>query len=441
MADESKPLYRVPLMEEIRALPWNGRTVVSTFSGGGGSSLGYKMAGYRVAWASEFVEAARDTYKANFPGTHVDARDIRAVRPEDVLDAIEMRPGELDLFDGSPPCASFSTAGKREKGWGKVKSYSDTKQRTDDLFFEYVRMLKGIRPKVFVAENVAGLTRGTAIGYFKLILAALKEAGYRVSARVLDAQWLGVPQTRNRVIFVGVRDDLGVDPVHPKPLAYRYSVRDAIPWIVSVNSLGAGHKSEWKSADEPSPVIMASDIEATHSRDVIARVRVPVAVIHDTSGAFSSGDVTDRPCPAITVGSSGDGGGAPNSGHYRVIEEVHAVEPESSLDGYAVGREYERLVPGQGSEKYLNPIRASETNPAPCITATGGQRGAAGPVHPNERRKFTIQELKRICSFPDDFVLMGTYEQQWERCGRAVPPLMMRAIAQTILDEVFSKVP
>ncbi len=127
-----------------------------------------------------------------------------------------MKAGELDLFDGSPPCASFSTAGKREAGWGKVKDYSDTKQRTDDLFLEYVRLLRGLQPKVFVAENVSGLVKGVAKGYFLEILAALKASGYRVTCRVLDAQWLGVPQQRQRTIFVGVREDLGLDPVHPK---------------------------------------------------------------------------------------------------------------------------------------------------------------------------------------------------------------------------------
>ena len=224
-------------MAEIAAIPWNGYNAISTFSGCGGSSLGYKMAGFRVLWASEFIPAAQDTYRANHPATILDTRDIRSVQASDILDAIGMKSGELDLFDGSPPCASFSTAGKREAGWGKVKAYSDTKQRTDDLFFEYSRLVKAIQPKVFVAENVSGLVKGTAKGYFLEILAELKQCGYAVSAKLLDAQWLGVPQMRQRVIFVGVRNDLvaqfGVKPVHPKPLAYRYSVRDALPWIAS----------------------------------------------------------------------------------------------------------------------------------------------------------------------------------------------------------------
>src|SRR5262249_48769124 len=143
------------------------------------------------------------------------------------------RAGEIDVLEGSPPCASFSTAGKRDKGWGRVRPYSDTRQRTDDLFFEFARLVAGLRPKVFVAENVSGLVKGVAKGYFLQVLPALKAAGggYRVTAKLLDAQWLGVPQARQRLFFVGVRADLGLEPAFPAPLPYRYSIRDALPWV------------------------------------------------------------------------------------------------------------------------------------------------------------------------------------------------------------------
>lgn len=232
----TKPDYKVMGMDEVRAMPWNGFNAISTFSGCGGSSLGYRMAGFRVLWASEFIDAARGCYAENKADyTILDGRDIRQVTAEDILRSIKMEPGQLDLLDGSPPCSSFSTAGKREKGWGEVKKYSDKSQRTDDLFFEYIRLLRGIRPKTFVAENVSGLVKGTAKGYFLEILKELKASGYKVSCKVLDAQWLGVPQARQRTIFVGVRDDLAAIPQHPKPLGYSYTVRDAIPWIMRVS--------------------------------------------------------------------------------------------------------------------------------------------------------------------------------------------------------------
>jgi DNA (cytosine-5)-methyltransferase 1 len=376
----NKPEYRVLSMDEIRALPWNGFNAVSTFSGCGGSSTGYRMAGFRVLWASEFIDAARDSYRANKADyTILDGRDIRQVTASEILSAIKMQPGELDLFDGSPPCASFSTAGKREAGWGKVKKYSDKSQRTDDLFFEYARLIKGIQPKTFVAENVSGLVKGTAKGYFLEILAALKACGYKVSCRVLDAQWLGVPQSRQRTIFVGVREDLGVDPAHPKPLPYRYSVRDALPWIVAVGDNGGFGKGAMRSAESAASATIGASPQTGNGKFPPSLVE---AVIYDIGGSFASAQpITNAPCPTVCCETS--------QSHY--------------------------LVRGKGDKDTF-------TAHAPDGV---------------ERRKFTIAELKRICGFPDDFILTGTYAQQWERLGRAVPPVMMSHIAATVRDEML----
>jgi DNA (cytosine-5)-methyltransferase 1 len=388
----NKPAYRVPSMPEIVAVPWNGFTVVSTFSGCGGSCLGFKMAGFKVLWASEFIPAAQETYRANHVGTILDTRDIRKVQPQDILEAIGKGTGEVDVLEGSPPCASFSTAGKREASWGRVRNYSDTRQRTDDLFFEFARLLRGLQPKVFVAENVSGLVKGVAKGYFKLILAELKASGYVVEARLLDAQWLGVPQMRQRLIFIGVRKDLGLRPVFPSPLPYRYSVREALPWITKVAYAGNDRirHLQWKSSDQPVPTV-------------------------DQSGA------------SLTEGAYLSGGAF--------------VEEEVDLSKYAIGQEWDRLQPGEQSAKYFNLQKPALDQPCPTITQTGGNPSAAGVVHPTERRKFTIAELKRICGFPDDFVLTGTYAQQWERLGRAVPPVMMFHIAQTLRDDILCKLP
>lgn len=391
MTSPAKPPYAVPSMDAIRALPWNGFNAVSTFSGCGGSSLGYRMAGFKLLWASEFIPAAQETYRANAaPYTILDGRDIREVVPGDILSATGLRVGEIDLFDGSPPCASFSTAGKRHKGWGEVKKYSDSEQRTDDLFYEYARLIEGTQPKTFVAENVSGLVKGTAKGYFLRILERLRAAGYVVSARLLDAQWLGVPQARQRIIFVGVRADLaaryGVAPAHPKPLPYRYSIREALPWIDRV--------------------------------------------VHDTSGLWGKGECTEEPVPTITVGVN-----AVNSNHFKVYGPP--VEIEASMRTNATGREWKKTPIGGASEKYFQLVRPDPDAPCPTVTAAGGNAGLASVAHPFECRKFSIAELRRLCGFPDDFVLTGTYQQQWERLGRSVPPVMMSHIAATVRDEIL----
>lgn len=327
----SKPPYRVPLLREIEAMPANGYRVVSTFSGCGGSSLGYKLAGFTVLWANEFVPAAQDTYRLNHPQTILDTRDIRTVTGAELLATCGLRVGDIDIFDGSPPCASFSTSGKREAGWGKERAYSGTTQRTDDLFTEYARLIRETKPKTFVAENVSGLVKGTAKGYFKLILAELKRCGYHVEAQLLDAQWLGVPQSRQRLIFVGVRNDLPAKPIFPKPLPYRYTVREVLPQVRALR-LG-GSPDNWKDANRPAGTVVQSD-----------------GARQSTTAYLSS----------------------------YMLEDMHGA-----------------------------------------------------------RRKYTIAELKRICGFPDDYRLTGTFAQQWERLGRAVPPVMMSHIAATIRDEVL----
>lgn len=518
MPDQDKPPYRVPLMSEIAAMPWNGFNVVSTFAGCGGSSTGYRMAGFRVLLACEFIPAAQDTYRANArSGTIVEGRDIRQVTAEDILRQTGLKVGELDVFDGSPPCASFSTAGKREKAWGTVKKYSDTEQRSDDLFFEYARLIKGLQPKVFVAENVSGLVKGTAKGYFLEILQALKDCGYKVSARLLDAQWLGVPQARQRLIFVGVRNDLDIDPVHPDPLPYRYSIRDALPWLDGIETginpdTGArsGFGVPQHDGDDPAPTVMAHGMNGKGKHQTVVRSRV----VHDTSGQWGMGDVTDRPRPTITVGVNSvnsqhyqvhtvveptlvlDGDAAPNKagnsfprGKVYGVEEIVAtgangafgeaawqspdlpartigaspntgnglagagdvlvrkimpndIVPDNvaaTLEGYAIGDEWDKIGPGGQSEKYFQLVRPDLDGPSPTITASGGAGSTAGVTHPTEKRKFTIAELRRICGFPDDFILTGTYAQQWERLGRAVPPVMMMHIAATVRDQILRK--
>lgn len=441
----TKPPYSVPSMEDIRALPWNGFTAASSFSGCGGSSLGYRMAGFRMGWASEFIPAAQDTYRANAsPHTHLDTRDIRDVTGKDVLNAIGLNVGELDLWDGSPPCSPFSTAGKREAGWDVIKQYSDTKQRVDDLFFEYARLVQEIQPRTFVAENVSGLVKGTAKGYFKLVLRALKEAGYRVEARLLNASWLGVPQSRQRLIFIGVREDLDMVPAFPSPLPYQYTVRDALPWIIAQGDNGGYGAGGMRAPDVPSPTIGASPQTGNGRFPASKVITAPGArLIHDTSGERGQGDVTDLPSPAITVGVGGM-----NSRHFQ----VHAPAPEDGtpelthdpetgenihIGRYAIGREWAKLTPGGKSPKYLNLVRPDPARPYPTVTQKGGDVTAASATHWAEARKLTLPELRRIGGFPDDFALTGTYAQRWERIGRAVPPVMMSHIAAAVRDQIL----
>ena len=418
-----KPNYAVPSMAEIAAVPKNGYTAVSTFSGCGGSSLGYKMAGFDVRWASEFIPAAQDTYRANHRDTYLDTRDIRQVQPLEVLLQVGLGHGELDVFDGSPPCASFSTAGKRADGWGDVRKYSDTHQRVDDLFFEYTRLVRGIQPKVFIAENVSGLVKGVAKGYFVSILKELKDCGYRVEARLIDAQWLGVPQSRQRLIFMGVRNDLKVAPKFPTPLRYRYSVREAIPWLADLRFTPHGPNSFAVPEDpmnRPAPTVLAQAEGGTWARHDTEVYEAPIEgrAIEDTGGEWGMGDVTDRPAPTVRAGGVG-----------HLI-----IEADSDISRFAIGEEWNKLKPGEQSDKYFQLVKQDPDMPCQTVTASGGSASLASVTHPYARRKFSLAELKRISGFPDDFILTGTYAQSWERIGRAVPPVMMGKIALAAMD-------
>ncbi len=178
-------------------------TVLSTFSGCGGSSLGYKLAGFDVRLAVEFDPHAAATYRANF-STPVIEGDIHAVTGKEVLRTTGLAKGELDVLDGSPPCQGFSVAGLRRM-----------QDDRNNLFTEYVRLARELKPKVLVMENVPGLVTGKMKLIFVQMLKELKAAGYRVEARVLNAMYFGVPQKRWRVIFIGTRKDLKIAPTHP----------------------------------------------------------------------------------------------------------------------------------------------------------------------------------------------------------------------------------
>lgn len=234
--------YRSWTRADLAAVPWNGLTAVSLFSGGGLSSTGLKEAGFRIPYAVEFIPEAAATYRLNYPDAFVDERDIRDISGAEILRKIGLGVGELHLLEGSPPCSPFSSAGSGSKtreracdkcggsGYrgatieeeggpctlcgatgvlaGVVKAYSDSAQRTDDLFLEYVRLVDEIRPWFFLAENVPGLVRGDAKEYAHRVTSTLSSLGYVVTSRIMNAAHYGAATERERLIFLGLRRDL-----------------------------------------------------------------------------------------------------------------------------------------------------------------------------------------------------------------------------------------
>ena len=183
--------------------------VFSCFACGGGSTMGYKLAGFDVIGCNEIDPKMIEAYKTNHNPKYAYLESIQTFKlrkdlPKELYD--------LDILDGSPPCSSFSMAGNREKDWGKEKKFREgqANQVLDNLFFDFIDLAKELQPKVVVAENVSGLMMGAAKEYVKKIYSAFKEAGYqlRIEPYLLDASTMGVPQRRRRVFFIALRNDL-----------------------------------------------------------------------------------------------------------------------------------------------------------------------------------------------------------------------------------------
>lgn len=192
---------------DLKAVKKNGLKVFSCFSCGGGSSLGYKLAGYDVVGCCEIDPAMMDVYKANNHPKYSYLMDVRDfVKLEDLPAELY----DLDVLDGSPPCSVFSMAGKREAGWNTEKRFREGQkmQRLDDLFFAFIDIAAKLQPKVVIAENVKGLILKNARGYVNEIIKAFDAAGYSVQIFLFDAARMGVPQSRERVFFIAQRKDL-----------------------------------------------------------------------------------------------------------------------------------------------------------------------------------------------------------------------------------------
>lgn len=315
-------------------------TVISTFAGTGGSSLGYKLAGFKELLAIDFESHAVECFRANFPEVTCWQRDIKTVTTQEILKQCNISVGELDVFDGSPPCQGFSTAGKR--------NLNDPR---NDLFLSFAELIKGLQPKVFVMENVSGMIKGVYKGKFNEILQVLKLCGYNVKVKLMNAKYYNVPQSRERLIFIGVRKDLNIEPSFPMPNKKLISVKEAWKGLPK------------QEVPELSPFL----------KEVVPKMKI----------GQSANDI------------SGKGG--------------------------------------------FQTFRISPYKPCPTIIKLIAGIGFGALIHPFENRVLSVLEMKRVCSFPDEWILTGKYAEQKARLGNAVMPNMMRAIAENIKINILEK--
>lgn len=319
-------------------------TVISTFAGCGGSSLGYKKAGYKELLAIDFNKNAVETFKLNFPEVPVWERDITKVSADEILKFCKIKKGELDILDGSPPCQGFSTAGKR--------NVNDSR---NILFEQFIRLINDLQPKVFIMENVSGMVKGKMKGMFIEIINQLKSLNYNVKCKLLNAKFYEVPQSRERLFFIGIRKDLNIEPSFPIPNKKVITVKEAFK---------------------------------------------------DVSDGLSDGEFT---------------------GERLELAKRIKQNKDGDIDNKGSSFNLKRLAWNNVSRTIIKQIGKSNS-------LYGG-----GLIHPVLNRHLTISELKRLSSFPDNFIFIGKFQEQWARIGNAVMPNQMYYIAKHIKETVFKK--
>jgi DNA (cytosine-5)-methyltransferase 1 len=236
---------------------------IGSFSGCGGSSLGYKQAGFDVRVALEIDNIAADVYEQNHAGVVMIRRDIRSVDGAMLLDHANVRRGELHMWEGSPPCSKFSVAGKREKAWNKITATDSDEvklRNVEDLFVDWIRLLDEMQPMTAVAENVPGLAMGVAKGKLVQFVRAIERVGYTTQVWVLHAERFGVPQARHRLFIACVRNDLNAStlkkPVSTTPAQPYGPVIADLPTITWFNP----NVSEAAPSDHYAPSITSCKI-------------------------------------------------------------------------------------------------------------------------------------------------------------------------------------
>jgi len=401
--------------------------IVDLFSGAGGLTFGfyYKLVnnGFcktdnEFIFANEYSTAAAQAFRKNFPDINMQNTDIRELTKERIENLIKHN--EVDLIVGGPPCQSFSTVGQR---------------RFDDkakLYEEYLRVLKIVRPKMFLFENVKGLLsmhevfyeidengeikyieekderngkivtkkKPIVIGYGDLIIDKIKkqfaeiseEFGYTIHYEILNAVDFGVPQYRERVFIIGIRKDLNLkwawDFAGDCPT--KYTIQEAISDLPQLSE-GEAKVDYTNTSQNAYQTLMrrnSTSITQHFCGYYGDKIRTVIANVKQGQGKNDFNALVDK----------------------GIIDEKYKL-----TSGYA--NTYGRLVANQPSTTITNNL---------CTPS--GLRC----IHYEQNRALTPREGARIQSFPDWFEFYGTRTEVTKQIGNAVPPLLAMAVAQKI---------
>lgn len=366
------------------------KTVIDLFCGAGGLSEGFRQAGFHVLAGNDIEVSAGKTYEA----THSEARflsgPIQSISASDMMDAAGLVPGELDVLIGGPPCQAYSV-------YNHQRGVHDERA---NLFREYLRLVEGLRPKWVVMENVTGITsiaNGTLVDTIKGEFAHL---GYRVEHSILKAEEYGVPQERRRIFFIGTKTDANIcfpEQTHGPDLQPFITIWDAISDLPSVDN-----------GEDPGIVNYASSPGGwfqfysrgnsmnvhNHTAPNLASINLE-RIRHIPQG----GSWRDIPFDLLPAGMKR----AKRSDHTKRYGRM-------SLEGLS------------------------------CTILTKCDIHWGAYIHPIQNRAITVREAARIQSFPDWFVFLGSKTDQYVQVGNAVPPLLGRSVAESLLTAASGRV-
>jgi DNA (cytosine-5)-methyltransferase 1 len=382
-ANQEDPTARPPCIRTYRPLAGGRPIGVDLFAGAGGLSMGFEQAGFDIAACVEIDPVHCATHEYNFPYAASLCESVTDLTG----DAIRCRSGigdrDIDVLFGGAPCQGFSMIGKR--------ALNDPRNR---LVFHYVRLVKELRPKYCVFENVKGLTVGRHVQFLEELIAALEEAGYHVVLpfRVLNAADYGVPQNRFRLFLMACRADQK-PPAYPTPNPVGVTVEEAIGDLPDADGFASLSRSDTVNA-------------VWKTQSVYARKLRGLA---DDPGDFSYRRSFDRDtltCSLRTV--------------HTEASKIRFIETESGTTE-PISRFFKLPLNGQ-----CNTLRAGTDSARGAFTSPR-------PIHPTLPRVITVREAARLHSYPDWFRFHATKWHGFRQIGNSVPPLLGRAVAGCIM--------
>lgn len=407
---------------------------VSLFSGAGGLDQGFIDAGWEPALMTDFWKPAVDTLVANHPGVLIPEWDLSTVQDRMILDALKgqrLAPKDIACVTGGPPCQPFSRLNQNQlfKTTDPSKRGDETSSNMNDprrsLFMDFLRVVRCLKPPFFVMENVADLKTRKLGGsgsdknrlIKNIILEQFEKAGYRVAVDVLWANEHDVPQLRKRIIFIGARNDLNIDPSMPPKRSVSttgISVRSEFAKIrpEHPNQERKSHSDSWlKRARLIPPGGYYADLPLEHK--VLKPVGVDFVSEYDGQVRHFCLKHVDGTWDQFWTNKGPD-----------KIAEVGDLEGMMTMKGLAAhvkkGCQLFRVMPRMGT--YLRRIRWDVSH-----TVTRNPL-----IHPQEHREITIREKAAIQTFPPDYEFKGKRQDQHVLVGNAVPCNLGREIAQHI---------